>query len=98
MPLGLPPRGRFVGRATDLDQLRAWILRRRRRQPIIVLGPGGIGKSKLTIAALHDPAVAARFADRRCFVRLHDVRDEAGIYGAVAARSAASPARSPWRT
>ncbi len=83
-PLGLPPRGRFVGRATDLDQLRAWILDDA-PQPIIALGPGGIGKSKLTLAALHDPAVAARFADRRYFVRLHDVRDEAGVYGAVAA-------------
>ena len=93
-PLGLPPRGRFVGRETDLDQLRAWILDDA-PQPIVVLGPGGIGKSKLTIAALHDPAVAARFADRRSFVRLHEVRDEAGVYGAVAAALGREPGAQP---
>ena len=60
-----------------------------------MLGPGGIGKSKLTLAALHDPAVAARFADRRYFVRLHDVRDEAGVYGAVAAALGREPGAQP---
>ena len=33
-------------------------------RPVAVLGPGGIGKSKLTIAALHHADVAARFGDR----------------------------------
>ena len=90
----LPPRGRFVGRATDLDQLRAWILDPARR-PIVVLGPGGIGKSKLTVAALHDAALAPRFA-HRLFVRLDDVRDEAGVYAAVARELGVPPGPQPF--
>ena len=53
-------------------------------QPVALLGPGGIGKSKLAVAALHDQAIAAQFGERRFFVRLDDVRDETGIYAAVA--------------
>ena len=93
-PAGIPPRGRFVGRDTDLDQLRAWILDDS-PQPVAILGPGGIGKSKLSIAALHDAEIAARFGDRRLFVRLEDVRDEAGIYGAVARELAIEPGARP---
>ena len=80
---GIPPRGRFVGRQTDLDQLLAWIEDDDLR-PIAVLGAGGIGKSKLTIAALHHERVAACFGDRRLFVRLEDARDDIGVYAAVA--------------
>ena len=88
-----PPPARPLRRPrTDLDQLRAWILDDA-AQPIAVLGPGGIGKTKLTIAALHDPAVVARFAAPACFVRLDEVRDEAGIYGAIAGELG----REPWR-
>src|SRR5262249_19143033 len=38
--------------------------------PSIALGPAGIGKSTLTIAALRDPQIEKRFASRRWFVRL----------------------------
>jgi TIR domain len=93
-PAGIPPRGRFVGRETDLDQLRAWILDDT-TQPVAVLGPGGIGKSKLTIAALVDGAIAARFGESRLFVRLEDVRDEAGIYAAVARELGREPGGQP---
>ena len=95
--LSLPPRGRFVGRDTDLDQLRAWILDES-AAPIAVLGAGGIGKSKLTIAALVDSAVATRFGDRRLFVRLEDVGDETGIYGAVARELTIDPGPRPAAT
>jgi hypothetical protein len=80
---GIPPRGRFVGRRTDLEQLLAWLLDDV-PEPVAVLGPGGIGKSKLTLAALHHADVAARFGDRRLFVRLEDARDEAGVWAALA--------------
>ena len=82
-PSLLPSRGRFLGRHTDLEQLCSWILDEA-RQPIALLGPGGIGKSKLALAALHDFAIATRFEDRRRFVQLEEVRDGPGIHRAVA--------------
>ena len=94
-PTGLPPLGRFVGRETDLDQLRAWLLDGQ-RQPIALLGPGGIGKSKLSIAALHDAAVAGRFGGRRLFINLTDVRDEAGIHAAVLRELGREPGPQPF--
>ncbi|VDB87004.1 unnamed protein product [Peniophora sp. CBMAI 1063] len=41
-----------------------------RRAParVAVLGPGGIGKTSVALAILHDPAVRALYDDRRCFM------------------------------
>ena len=78
--------GLFLGRQTDLDQLVLWILDEE-HDPIAVLGPGGIGKTTLTRAALRDARCAARFPDpdrQRLFVPLDDVRDAAGIEQAIA--------------
>lgn len=83
-PADPPPPGRLIGRQTDLDQLTSWILDDS-RQPIAVLGPGGIGKSRLTIAALHDRRVTTRFGDRHHFVSLEEARDGPGVFAAVAA-------------
>jgi tetratricopeptide (TPR) repeat protein len=94
---GIPPRGRFVGRQTDLEQLLAWIEDDDPR-PIAVLGPGGIGKSKLTLAALYHERVAARFGDRRLFVRLEDAHDEAGVWTALAGELALEPGPHPAAT
>jgi hypothetical protein len=91
---GIPPRGRFFGRQTDLEQLLAWLLDDV-PEPVAVLGPGGIGKSKLTVAALHHADVAARFGDRRLFVRLEDARDEAGVWAALTRELGLEPGPKP---
>ena len=94
VPTRIPPRGRFVGRETAVDQLRAWIFDDT-AQPLALLGPGGVGKSKLAIAALRDPEVVARFGEHRRFVRLEDARDEVSIYLAVARELAVEPGTQP---
>ena len=81
-PAPVPPE-LFLGRRTDLDQLVLWLLDDD-RAPIAVLGPGGIGKTALTRAALRDDRCKARFSDRRLFVPLEDVRDASGIHLTVA--------------
>lgn len=49
-PLGLPSRlTRFVGRASELAALRAWMDDPQR--PAVLWGPGGIGKSSLALEA-----------------------------------------------
>jgi phage tail protein X len=91
---GIPALGHFIGRQTDLEQLLAWIEDDDPR-PVAVLGPGGIGKSKLTLAALHHGRAAARFGDRRLFVRLEDVRDDAGVWAALARELGLEPGPHP---
>jgi len=51
-----------------------------------VTGVGGIGKSTVTLAALHDGRVAARFGERRHFVRLDGSVTRATAAAAVAER------------
>jgi hypothetical protein len=62
-----PPRPRF-GRDALLEELVGAVLAEPSR-PVPVVGGPGMGKSHLTIAALHDPRVMERFGARRFFVR-----------------------------
>jgi tetratricopeptide (TPR) repeat protein len=64
----LPALRNCFGREEALAELVAAILAAP-PQPAPVLGPPGVGKSTLAIAALHDPRVAQRFGLRRFFVR-----------------------------
>jgi tetratricopeptide (TPR) repeat protein len=67
---GLPTAPRlFLGRNGLLDELCTELLRSP-APAVALLGPGGIGKSSLTLQALHRPDLAARFGARRWFVRL----------------------------
>ncbi len=60
-------------------------------EPVVVLGPPGIGKSKVTVAALHDPEVKARFGERRWFVPLETAPEPEAILGQVALRIGVRP-------
>ena len=94
--LALPPRPpRFVGRDALADQITIAIL----RDPapsIVLLGPGGIGKSTLTLAALHRPEIAARFGARRWFVRLDAAPTAEAAVGLIASALPLSPGANPF--
>jgi hypothetical protein len=62
-----PPR--FIGR-DELDAKLTAALLEEAPGPVVILGGAGIGKSTLTISVLHRPEIAARYKDRRYFVRL----------------------------
>jgi hypothetical protein len=65
-PLPGPPRHCF-GRGRELEEIVQMLLADE-VLPIPILGPGGIGKSTLSRAALHAPRVKQRFQGRRYFV------------------------------
>ncbi|MBN1886956.1 MAG: tetratricopeptide repeat protein, partial [Thermoflexales bacterium] len=87
---GLPPHNlpaqltRFVGRKTELDQIAE-----RLNDPgcrwLTLVGPGGIGKTRLALAAGRQ--VAAHFPDGAWFIPLVDVHQGSGdeLHGRLAA-------------
>jgi tetratricopeptide (TPR) repeat protein len=83
-PAGLPAPGRCEGRGLLLAALIS-ALTETDFQPLAILGPPGIGKSTLAIAALHDIAVQVRFGARRWFVRCDGAVSGAAVLSAVAA-------------
>ncbi|MEV0036444.1 BTAD domain-containing putative transcriptional regulator [Streptomyces sp. NPDC050804] len=70
--------GPFVGRRTDLEALRGRIAR---ESLVTVVGPGGVGKTRLTLEALSLPEVTH---DGTWWVDLAAI-DKAGVPAAVAA-------------
>jgi predicted ATPase/DNA-binding SARP family transcriptional activator/DNA-binding CsgD family transcriptional regulator len=70
---------RLIGREPDLEALAAQLADPASRL-ITITGPGGVGKTRLAVAA----AGAARFADGVCYVQLAPVRDPALALAALA--------------
>lgn len=68
-----PPKpDRYVGREVETASLVRTLLANRPK-PVAVLGQWGIGKSTMTLAALDDAQIKARFPNRRTFVSLEAV-------------------------
>jgi tetratricopeptide (TPR) repeat protein len=86
----LPRKGSCFGRDEEVAKLCRAVLAEE-PEPVVVLGPPGIGKSKVTVAALHDPAVKARFGERRWFVPLETAPEPAAILGQVGLRIGVQP-------
>jgi tetratricopeptide (TPR) repeat protein len=78
----LPPKPDRFGRGPELDALLEALAA---QHPTILLsGPPGIGKSHLSLQALHDPASAEHYAARRWFVRLDGATTAAAVYPEIA--------------
>jgi predicted ATPase/DNA-binding XRE family transcriptional regulator len=71
----------ILGRDADLQTLRAWLADPAVRL-ITLIGPGGVGKTRLALELAH--AVAADSATRVCLVQLAAVRDPAFVGSAIA--------------
>ncbi|MCL4861976.1 MAG: tetratricopeptide repeat protein, partial [Caldilineaceae bacterium] len=94
MPLTAPPRvarrppahhlpsaaTSFVGREAELARLREWLLDPVRRL-VTLVGPGGVGKTRLALAAAEGVKLA--FADGAWFVSLAGADDELALVTAV---------------
>ena len=69
----LPPSPRCFGRENEVEELVA-ILLAENPQPVSILGPPGIGKTTISLAALHDSRVVRRYGSRRYFVRCDAIK------------------------
>jgi predicted ATPase/DNA-binding XRE family transcriptional regulator len=78
------PPTRLVGRDRDIDQLTS-LLRREEVRLVTLTGPGGVGKTRLALAAAAALGGNGRFRDRVAMVALAPVRDLALVASAIAA-------------
>ncbi|HEV3459918.1 MAG TPA: tetratricopeptide repeat protein [Thermoanaerobaculia bacterium] len=79
----LPVPGRCFGREEQVAALVAAACAARPRQAA-VLGPPGVGKTTVTVEALHCQAVVARFGARRWFVRCEAATSRGTLFNAIA--------------
>ena len=79
----LPPAPRCFGRDAEVDELVATLLAAT-PEPVPILGPPGIGKSTITLVALNDARVAARYGERRVFVRCDAIRTREALAAEIA--------------
>lgn len=82
-PLRLPPLPRCFGRDKEVEDLVATLLADS-PPPVPILGGPGIGKSTVTLAALHDVRVAKRFGAKRYFVRCDSAKSCEALVGEIA--------------
>jgi tetratricopeptide (TPR) repeat protein len=79
----LPPLPRCFGRDDEVETLVAALCADPTR-PIPILGPGGVGKTTVTLAAFHDRRVADRFGSRRWFIRCESATSRDALIGEIA--------------
>ena len=80
----------FVGRSVELRQL-ATLLEQPQCRMVTLIGPGGVGKTRLARHALAD--LAPHFSDGAAFVPLEDANTASDIVVAVAHNVGMAPAR-----
>ena len=86
----LPARPRCFGREAEIEALVKNLLAPR-PEPTPILGAPGIGKSTLTLAALHDEHVAAHYGARRYFIRCDGVKSRLELVAALALACGLTP-------
>jgi tetratricopeptide (TPR) repeat protein len=86
----LPGKPRCFGREVELAALVSNLLAPN-PQPTPILGPPGIGKSTLSVAALYDAEVAARYGARRWFIRCDGITSRIALAAAIAQAAGLSP-------
>ncbi|MEV4262088.1 tetratricopeptide repeat protein [Kribbella sp. NPDC049584] len=85
------PANELIGRTTELTATSR-LLGQRITRLLTLTGPGGVGKTRLTLALANE--VADSFQDGVCWVQLAALTDPAGVVPAVAASAGLHPLES----
>ncbi|KZO90400.1 hypothetical protein CALVIDRAFT_542727 [Calocera viscosa TUFC12733] len=81
----LPPNPRiFHGRESFLQLIQSTLLRDEGAR-LAILGAGGIGKTSMASAVLHDPHIAVKFGRRRVFVSCEGFTSAKGLVAGLSA-------------
>jgi tetratricopeptide (TPR) repeat protein len=86
----LPAPPVTLGREDEVAEVVARLLAQP-AQPVLLHGVPGIGKTNLTLSALHNPLVVERFAGRRWLVRCEVTESATGLAGELATTLGLSP-------
>src|SRR5688572_15830501 len=78
----IPERSRCFGREAEVRDLVETLLQPS-PPPTPILGSPGVGKTTITLAALHDRRVAERFGGRRFFVRCDSLKSREEVVGEI---------------
>jgi tetratricopeptide (TPR) repeat protein len=87
----LPPPPRCFGREEEVETLVRALCAEPPR-PVPVLGPAGVGKTTVTIAALYKRRIAAKFGSRRFCIRCDGATSRDAIVGEIASNLGLQPA------
>ncbi|KAJ7765322.1 hypothetical protein B0H16DRAFT_416636 [Mycena metata] len=88
----LPPTPKiFHGRESELDELVDLLLQSSAR--VTILGPGGIGKTSLAVAALHRSEIVARYSERH-FVSCESAASHDDLVATIASHIEVSAPRN----
>lgn len=79
----LPAATLCLGRTEEIDRVVGHLCAPR-SLPVPILGGPGIGKSTISVGALHHPDVVERFEHRRGFVRCDGLSDPTALFGRIA--------------
>jgi hypothetical protein len=93
-PARLPAPPVTLGRDDLVRELAARLVAEPPRATLLH-GPPGIGKTNLTLAALHDDTVLARFGDQRWFVRCDATTNATALTARIASVLDLPPASEP---
>jgi tetratricopeptide (TPR) repeat protein len=78
----LPPAPRCFGRADQVEDLVATLCAHP-PPPTPILGPPGVGKTTITLTALHDHRVVEKYGARRYFVRCDGAKSRDALVGEI---------------
>jgi len=82
-PFAFPATPRCFGRHEEVEEIVTTLLAER-PEPIPIIGPPGIGKTTVALAAVNDGRVVERYARERFFVRCDSLHTHEALVGEIA--------------